>query len=228
MPTKKKPKQKVASSTDVQSAADSNNLLTVDFEAMKPPEIDAFLELIFVDYDSILTDWHKNSQLSSDEFKKFSEKGHQWRHRLIWLTGTVAILNTAAAFSLIEKFKFDLPPNGQALAGANVITLAAILTVVAALVAVLATILGNIENFMAYPARAVRKREAREIYFSAYWKFRSKWLSGVVALGKTPNACANAALLYSDIVAAVVEIRENIKELLSEKGEMPLVSPGKG
>ncbi len=196
-----------------------------DFEGKTDEEINKFLSQIYADYQFILKDMHSNAELSNQDYQKFSKSGRRWRFWLIWVTGIVAILNTSAALGLFGQLEFKRFLGWEL---EEIVTVAGFLTVVAAVVAVLATVLGNIENFFSYSEQAARRREAREMYFAVYWKYHSRWKFYVIAYGATGKACANASSLYSELVEEFVSIRKNVGELSKRASKISSASDSGG
>lgn len=200
-----------------QNAADQpQNSITGEFSDFGQKDCKEFVEAIYVDYERYIKFFLQGAESAAVEATKLTKDARTWRLRLIWLSGAVALLNTAAAFSLFNNWgimEFDSAETN----GKYSVTVAVILTIISAMVAVFATIVGNIENFWAYGEKSARKRELREMYYGAYLKYLTRWKTQVAPHGAKPSACVVAAQMLENMVEDLSAIRKQAGEIEAGK-----------
>jgi hypothetical protein len=170
------------------------------------------------EFDYIVEDYRIQANAAATLYKSYLASYRCWRFWIIIATGMLAAINVCATLSLLS----EVPP----LWGTTKVTVPALLSGVAALYAASLTVAGNVESFYNRAEDAGRFREMRDLLLSRYREYSSKWLSYVVAYGKTPTACINAGQLYRQLVDSDHELRQKIKEwqVQGPKGGKP--SPG--
>jgi hypothetical protein len=85
--------------------------------------------------------------------------------------------------------------------------------VLAAVLAVVLTMLASLESFYNAAKKAQGYRESRELFLDVARDFDWRWNALVRPFVDTPQACVNAAELYRQLVAKDAEIRAKYEEL---------------
>jgi hypothetical protein len=154
-------------------------------------------ELQFVDdrFHELLNELYDSANVCVDWYKTFSKSHTAWRRRVIIVTGVVAVTNLLAANKEIRNF-----------AGGAIPILAAVLAVVL-------TMLASLESFYNAAKKAQAYRESRELFLDAARNFDWRWNVLVRPFVDSPQACVNAAELYRQLVAKDSEIRAKYEEL---------------
>ena len=190
----------------------SNNLME-DGTAAKLPQIEDFYEMSDTErheyisgieklFDSEIDVLVNAINLSTKQFRKLDGKARSWKLWLIAFGGLLAALNASAALQILS-YDINIPGIGKA--GLNVV-----LSSLAALFAIFVTSLSSIIGALDYPTRAVDIYSRRQNRLAIARRFEVRWYRYVrpfhVEQCKTnPQGCANAGVLYSELLEAIIE-----------------------
>jgi hypothetical protein len=187
------------------SSKDSHRTVLVEIELVRwrlIPIETRQTELKFLNerFHELLNELYDSANLCVDRNKTFSNIHTIWRRVVIIGTGVVAITNLLAANK-------DL----KTLAGG-------IISILAAVFAVVLAMLANLESFHNSAEKAQGYRESREFFLDAARDFDRRWDVYVRPFTDEAEACANAAELYRLLVAKDSELRAKFKELTKTEG----------
>jgi hypothetical protein len=177
------------------------NLLEFESEswcATDSAQRDQLLDEMRSRYYQYLDELYTAANLSVERYQEYSREHTKWRRTLIIGTGVVAIINLLAANGEIAKWTIrDIN----------------IVPVTAAVVAIVLTILANLESYFNLASRAQAYRESRELFLDAAREFERAWNVYVRPFGNDAEGWANGVELYKRIVAKDRELRSAFKEL---------------
>jgi hypothetical protein len=152
-------------------------------------------------YHQLLNEVYNSANVCVDRYQSLSRTHTFWRRLVIIGTGVVALANLIAAYKVGDTKVFVYGP------------------LVAAVLAVVLTILANLESLLNALERAQAYRESRELFLDVAREFDRRWDIYVRPLGENPEACLNASELYRQLVAKDRELRAKFKELTKTEGK---------
>jgi hypothetical protein len=170
-------------------------------------ERQAYYKNIYEHYFTIVQEFAAQSDSAVDKFKIFSAAHLRWRKRLVWLSGTLAIMNVVLAFtSDVNNWDISRP----------LYIVIRILPLVAAVFAAFIAIMSNLESIYKPLERAQAFREVREILLNAARYHEMLWNVYVHPFADSPTACINASRAYMSLVDKDKEVRGQTKEIISK------------
>jgi hypothetical protein len=170
-------------------------LETTNWENLSPDQRAAFLLEANSEFTERINELATSANLCVERYKEFSSKHRWWKSALILLSGIVAILNLLATTKASAEWTYHPFP------------------LLAAVAAVLLTIVANFDSFYNFGERAQVYREARELFVDARRQLAIDWDSSVRPLGDLPEACRNADEMYRRCIAIDRELRARFRKL---------------
>jgi hypothetical protein len=147
-------------------------------------------------YHQLLDEIYNSANVCVDRYQSLSRLHWHWRRAVIIGTGIVALANLFTAHKAGDPKNLSTNP-----------------ALIAAVLAVVLTIIVNLESFVNALDRAQSYRESRELFLDVAREFDRRWDIYVRPLGDNPEACLNASELYRQLVAKDRELRTKFKEL---------------
>ena len=162
-------------------------------------------QLTWVDdaFHTYLTEITEIANISVDRYTLHLNTHSRWRRTLIIGTGFVALMNVLAANKDLVTWSRQVLP------------------ILAAIVAVIVTVLANLESQANALETAQGYRETRELFLDTARDFDRLWNTHVIPLGDSPDACNNAFELYRQVVEKDKELRSKFKDLTKVKSKQP-------
>jgi hypothetical protein len=159
-------------------------------------------ELGFINerFHELLNELYDTANLCVERHQILSKNHIWWRRTVIAGTGVVAVVNIVAANRSMKELT------------------AGIISVAAAVVAAVLSIIANLESFYNAAEKAQGYRESRELFLDAARDFDRRWDVYVRPFSDSPEACVNSAELYRQLVIKDSELRAKLKELTKTEG----------
>jgi len=178
-----------------------------DWERQDPQTIAQYYAQTESDFFSIVDSYRQLANEAVANYRDAARSHGRWRFWMIIAGGILTLINVLAAVQLLKETGPQWIPT--------------LLSAVAAVYAACLTVAGNVEYFYNWLDRAAGFRESRELLVNQFREYSSKWVYYVEAYGKTPKACANAGLLYRELVDSDQDLRLKLKELteVQERGK---------
>jgi len=182
-----------------------------DWEHQSKEIVDRYYAQAESDYFLIVNNYLDEANRAIERYNQEIASHIRWRIGVIVGTGLLAAINACAAFELMQV------PSGIQIfttgGSPRDITIAVILTAIAAVYAALLTMAGTAESFLNKGEKAAGFRESHDLLVSRYRGYCFKWLHYVEAYGKTGAACMNAGQLYRQLVDSDPGLRNKLKQL---------------
>lgn len=167
----------------------------------------AYLDGVFQVFEERLQGIFEEANRCAEESNGLAKKFRNWRIGIMILAGGLAILNVIISWVT----------SGEPAAANSTVNLAAWLALIAAIYAAGLALFTNVESFHNYFERTQGGRLCRDLYLNLYWTQKERWITYVIALNDTPQACCNASGVFRELVAGEVEIRNKYRDLSSRR-----------
>jgi hypothetical protein len=199
-----KSRSKKATGTVIERESRTSVLVEVElkrWQTISPDLRQQELEFINIRFHELLNEIYQSANLCVDRHKTFSENHTFWRRTVIVATCAVAITNLFAASKDVKSL------------------MGGVISLLAAALAIVLTMLASLENFHNFAEKAQGYRESREFFLDAARDFDRRWDVYVRPFINDAEACFNAAELYRQLVARDNELRAKFKELTRTEGK---------